>query len=290
MVCVEDFWLIAYKLYTDPSLPCGRLLPLEKLWLPDNLPLKSLFSLLGMQNSANAYKRLINVTLPTTFTHPVCANHCFARIVLDWLFADCWYNHLRKKEPAYKQLTEAQRQAAVNRMNAWLQNPQLLVQDNEASLRYRHKRSGPGKKCGGILADRLGAQRLQRIVSFWLALFLLLFNLSAPLWMYKPLALTGMLVWGIAEPMYSIAAFPILMSLCKKEVAGSQFTAYMALINLFDIGGAYLTGWMLQVVSGPVLGFAAGCFLLALSWTLFTRKECNAGGSISRRSGTERGF
>lgn len=126
---------------------------------------------------------------------------------------------------------------------------------------------------GGILADRLGAQRLQRIVSVSLALFLLLFNLSAPFWVNKPLPVTGMLVWSIADPMYSIAAFPILMALCKKEVAGSQFTAYMALINLFDIGGAYLTGWMLQVVSGPVLGFAAGCALLALSLTLFPRRK-----------------
>lgn len=128
---------------------------------------------------------------------------------------------------------------------------------------------------GGLLADRLGAQRLQRIVSFSLALFLLLFNLSSPLWVHKPVAVTGLLVWSIADPMYSIATFPLLMALCKKAVAGSQFTAYMALINLFDIGGAYITGWMLRAVSGPVLGFVAGAVLLTLSLVLL-RSRTNA--------------
>ncbi len=126
---------------------------------------------------------------------------------------------------------------------------------------------------GGIIADRLGAQRLQRTVSLALALFLIAFNLSAPFWTHKPVAVTGLLIWGIADPMYSIAAFPILMTICKKEVAGSQFTAYMALINLFDIGGAYLTGWLLMVVSGPVIGAAAGAALLLLTAALFRLKK-----------------
>lgn len=89
------------------------------------------------------YLHLINHILPVTFTHPVCLNHCFARIVLDWTFSDCWYNHLHKNGPAYLQLSDAQLQATIVRMNAWLQDRQLLVQDNEASLRYRKK---PGNR------------------------------------------------------------------------------------------------------------------------------------------------
>lgn len=85
------------------------------------------------------YLTLINQTLPAAFTHPVRFNHCFARIVLDWIFCDCWYRHLNKNTAAYKQLSEGQLQAAVNRMKAWLQNPALLAGDNEASLRYRNK-------------------------------------------------------------------------------------------------------------------------------------------------------
>ncbi len=87
------------------------------------------------------YLELINQTLPAAFTHPVSLNHCFARIILDWTFAGCWYHHLHQNSPAYRQLNEAQLQAAVLRMKEWLVNPQLLVEDNHASLRYRGKRN-----------------------------------------------------------------------------------------------------------------------------------------------------
>lgn len=86
------------------------------------------------------YQRLINDELPQRFTTPVRFNHCFARIVLDWLFQDCWYHHLTANGPAYRQLSEAQLMAAIERMKAWLQNPLLLTIDNNASLQYRHRR------------------------------------------------------------------------------------------------------------------------------------------------------
>ncbi len=126
---------------------------------------------------------------------------------------------------------------------------------------------------GGLLADKLGASRLQRFVLIGLAIFLVLFNLSSAAWHHRPLVTFGLLFWGIADPMYSIAAFPILMALCRKDIAGSQFTAYMALINLADIGGAYASGWLLNVVQGPVLGLIAGCMLLVLSFLLFRYKK-----------------
>lgn len=86
------------------------------------------------------YTGLINHTLPGTFTQPVRFNHCFARIVLDWLYQDCWYNHLDKTKPAYKQLTPQQLSIAIERMDAWLREPSLLETDNNTSLAYRRKR------------------------------------------------------------------------------------------------------------------------------------------------------
>ncbi len=91
----------------------------------------------SMQNLVAAYRALINGVLPQTFTYPVRSNHCFARIVLDWLFQDCWYKHLPQSAPAYKQLNKVQLEAAIARMRQWMQNPHLLVQDNNASLGYR---------------------------------------------------------------------------------------------------------------------------------------------------------
>lgn len=96
------------------------------------------------------YQLLINHTLPAAIAYPVQHNHCFARIILDWTFNDCWYNHLHQKTPAYLQLSETQLSNAIERMQAWLQQPQLLVQDHKASLSYRN-RQVPQAASGALL-------------------------------------------------------------------------------------------------------------------------------------------
>jgi hypothetical protein len=85
------------------------------------------------------YKQLLNEILPASFTQPVCHNHCFNRIVLDWLFGDVWYNHLDRTKTAISQLDNIQLQKTVDRMEQWLQQPELLFEDNEKSLAYRKK-------------------------------------------------------------------------------------------------------------------------------------------------------
>lgn len=110
----------------------------------NNLSDRCLFTQSFMQNLVADYRSLINQVLPQTFTYPVRFNHCFARVVLDWLFQDCWYNHLHQNVPAYKQLTGAQLQAAVTRMQQWIKESQLLVEDNKASLGYRRTLREPG--------------------------------------------------------------------------------------------------------------------------------------------------
>lgn len=90
-----------------------------------------------MEELRATYKELLNHQLPQKYTHPVRYNHCFNRIVLDWLFSDCWYHHLDKKKTAISQLNNQQLQAAIHRMQQWLSDQQLLIEDNEKSLRYR---------------------------------------------------------------------------------------------------------------------------------------------------------
>jgi hypothetical protein len=85
------------------------------------------------------YKQLLNQILPATFTKPVRYNHCFNRVVLDWLFQDAWSKHLDNSKTAISQLTEAQLQSMVNRMEQWLKQPDLLFQDNQNSLAWRNK-------------------------------------------------------------------------------------------------------------------------------------------------------
>jgi deoxyadenosine/deoxycytidine kinase len=85
------------------------------------------------------YKQLLNQVLPASFTKPVRYNHCFNRIVLDWLFQDVWYHHLNQQKTAISQLNDAQLQQMIERMEQWLQNPDLLISDNRQSLTWRKK-------------------------------------------------------------------------------------------------------------------------------------------------------
>lgn len=126
---------------------------------------------------------------------------------------------------------------------------------------------------GGTVADKIGAPRLQRIVLAVLAIFLVAINSLWFLWVHKSFATGGLLFWTVADPLYSIAAFPILMAICNPKVAGSQFTAYMALINLSEIGGSFLTGFALERVPAPALGAAAGVVLAVLAVALFRYKQ-----------------
>lgn len=87
----------------------------------------------------NKYKQLLNEVLPATFTQPVRHNHCFNRIVLDCLFEDVWYKHLDRSRTAISQLNDEQLQKMVKRMEQWLQEPDLLFEDNTQSLVYRKK-------------------------------------------------------------------------------------------------------------------------------------------------------
>ncbi len=90
-----------------------------------------------MEDLKVRYENLINIELPAKYNSPVRFNHCFNRIILDWLFKDCWYNHLSRKHTAISQLNETQLQSAVDRMGTWLQDHELLVKDNNLSLSFR---------------------------------------------------------------------------------------------------------------------------------------------------------
>ncbi len=122
---------------------------------------------------------------------------------------------------------------------------------------------------GGIIADRIGAGKMQVKVMWSVALFLLLFNGIYVFWHLKSVATTGLLLWSLADPLFSVAAFPVLMNLCADHIEGSQFTAYMALINFCDVVGSYLTGWALHVIAAPLLGFACGIIILTAIFILY---------------------
>lgn len=71
---------------------------------------------------------------------PIRLDHCFMRVILDQLFGGCWYDHLSKNKPAYKQLSEEQLQKTIIMADQVLEgDTAALRQWNEDSLRWRGK-------------------------------------------------------------------------------------------------------------------------------------------------------
>lgn len=115
---------------------------------------------------------------------------------------------------------------------------------------------------GGVLSDRIGARPLQVRVMWGIGLFMLLVCSLSSLWIHRGFTTSGLILWNFIDPLFSVACFPILMALCRPTVEGSQFTAYMAFINLCDVVGSYFTGWLLNWISAPWLGMGCGCLVI----------------------------
>ena len=87
------------------------------------------------------YDRLVHERLPAAARNgegwPVHTNHCFARIVLDDLFEDEWYDHVDGR-PAYEHLSAADLRAAIDTAEQLLDaGPSLATELNRNSLRWR---------------------------------------------------------------------------------------------------------------------------------------------------------
>ncbi len=115
----------------------------------------------------------------------------------------------------------------------------------------------------GTIAGRLGVRRLLLAVMVAVGAGLLAFGLLAPLWPYAPFTRAALVTWYTVDPAYSVAAMPVLMTLCRRGVEGSQFTAYMALVNLSDVAGSYVSGYALAALPAPAVVCACGALVLA---------------------------
>ena len=124
---------------------------------------------------------------------------------------------------------------------------------------------------GGVTSDKMGPKSMQVKVMWGVAIFLIIINGLSHLWHYNVFSGAGLVLWNLADPLLSVSIFPILMALCEEKVEGSQFTAYMAMINLCDVLASYLTGWVLGLVAAPILGM--GCGILILILLLLIRKN-----------------
>jgi PAT family beta-lactamase induction signal transducer AmpG len=122
---------------------------------------------------------------------------------------------------------------------------------------------------GGYIADRIGPRKLLVFMLVLVAVYLIGFNLIASLWTRRDVAQTGLVALYFMDPSISVAAMPVLMAICRKGVEGSQFTTYMAFVNLCDIAGTYLSGEALNFFSAPTIGLFSGAMAGAALLVIF---------------------
>lgn len=87
------------------------------------------------------YPRKIHEQLPERAREgddwPIRLDHCFARVVLDNLFQDEWYDHVAGR-PAYEHLSAEELETAIELANRMLNEGRPAVEQlNERSLRWR---------------------------------------------------------------------------------------------------------------------------------------------------------
>ncbi len=129
----------------------------------------------------------------------------------------------------------------------------------------------------GMIADKMGAARLQKIVLWALGIYFLALCGNYMYWGNRTLTTAGLIIWNFADPMFSVASFPLLMALCRPQVEGSQFTGYMAFLNFCDVMGSYISGWALLIIPAPWLGMTCGAIITLLaisaSWQQYKLRE-----------------
>jgi PAT family beta-lactamase induction signal transducer AmpG len=117
---------------------------------------------------------------------------------------------------------------------------------------------------GGVLVDRLSAGLIQRWVLVGMAILLLVFNILAPIWSTYGVGFAGLAMVELTDPLLSVSAMPLLMAYCRPKIEGSQFTTYMALVNLCTVTASYLNGWLLEFTTAPYIGLGCGVLLTGL--------------------------
>ena len=125
---------------------------------------------------------------------------------------------------------------------------------------------------GGFLADYFGPKRIATIGCIFLAISYTTFGLSSPEsgivpwfdWNTKPAMITYILFDTFASSMISASLFAMYMTVSWPRVAATQFTAYMAILNLSTVIGLKTSGVISETFSLPMIFVGAGLLQLAV--------------------------
>jgi len=106
-----------------------------------------------------------------------------------------------------------------------------------------------GSILGGFLADRVGPRRLAGVATILLGLTWIAFALLEPWWSENALVISVILADVLFTGVLSVSLFAMFMTVSWPAVAATQFTAYMALMNLSNTIGSWLAGPLCRVMS-----------------------------------------
>jgi len=113
------------------------------------------------------------------------------------------------------------------------------------------------------MADKIGQKRLAAIASVLLGMTWLVYAMTESHWVNKDylsyLAYTETFLTAVM----TVSLFSLFMSVSWPVVAGTQFTAYMALLNVSRTIGSWLTG-AVEGVSVPTVFIGAGILQIAV--------------------------
>ena len=118
---------------------------------------------------------------------------------------------------------------------------------------------------GGFVASKLGAKRSVVLAGSLIALVWITFSRLEALWTEEWLIRTNMWVLATLLGLFSVSLFTLFMNVSERQVAASQFTSYMALLNLSIFLGNKVAGPLENTLpSVPSVYLACGLFHLGV--------------------------
>ena len=99
-----------------------------------------------------------------------------------------------------------------------------------------------GAACGGFLVDRFGAKRMIALGSILNGLGWLAFYVFPTAWQTLSFVIPLLCFTTFASSVMSVGLFALFMGISWAKIGGTQFTAYMALLNLSTSIGTKIVG------------------------------------------------
>ncbi|HUT12379.1 MAG TPA: MFS transporter [Thermoguttaceae bacterium] len=121
-----------------------------------------------------------------------------------------------------------------------------------------------GSVAGGFLASRFGARRMAAVATILLGATWIGFSLCEPLWPEKTFVIAFTLATGAFSAVLTVSLFAVFMAISWPLIAATQFTTYMAFMNLSQTFGAKIAGWLDRLLYLDQIYLCAGVFQISL--------------------------